>query len=217
MPTTTNRALPYPSATAANDVPTDMAALAAAVDTALGPSGGRMVIVCTSATRPSSPVEGLQIYETDTDKVYIYSGTAWVQGGSYVGWESYTPTWSGTKGNGTLSGWWTRQGRSIDYYIKLVWGSSTTHPASINTFTLPVAVHARYTDTIGILGEVAILDFGTATFTARAYKSAASSSSIQLAKTGGLTQGDAAVTNTVPMTFTTNDEVHILGRYESLT
>jgi len=39
------------------------------------------VIVCTSATRPTSPPEGMVIYETDTDKLLAYTTatTGWVQ------------------------------------------------------------------------------------------------------------------------------------------
>ena len=33
--------------------------------------------VCTSTTRPSTPFEGQMIYETDTDMLAIYNGTAW--------------------------------------------------------------------------------------------------------------------------------------------
>jgi hypothetical protein len=33
--------------------------------------------VCTSSTRPASPFEGQQIYETDTDKVSVWNGSAW--------------------------------------------------------------------------------------------------------------------------------------------
>jgi len=33
--------------------------------------------VCTSSTRPASPYEGQCIYETDTDKMLIYDGSAW--------------------------------------------------------------------------------------------------------------------------------------------
>lgn len=38
------------------------------------------VVVCTSTTRPSSPPEGMVIYETDTDKLLSYttSTTGWV-------------------------------------------------------------------------------------------------------------------------------------------
>lgn len=34
--------------------------------------------VCTSTTRPASPYEGQAIYETDTDLMLIYNGSAWV-------------------------------------------------------------------------------------------------------------------------------------------
>lgn len=63
----------------------DVAALAATITnanitdrrrraSALGGTG-----VCTSATRPAAPYEGQVIYETDTDKAYVYSGSAWGQ------------------------------------------------------------------------------------------------------------------------------------------
>lgn len=35
--------------------------------------------ICTSTTRPSTAVEGMMIYETDTDKVLMYSGSIWVE------------------------------------------------------------------------------------------------------------------------------------------
>ena len=39
--------------------------------------------VCTSSTRPASPFEGQMIYETDTDRVLVYNGTAW-----YANWNT---------------------------------------------------------------------------------------------------------------------------------
>ena len=33
--------------------------------------------VCTSSTRPSGPYEGQMIYETDTDMVAVWNGSAW--------------------------------------------------------------------------------------------------------------------------------------------
>lgn len=34
-------------------------------------------LVCTSTTRPSSPDEGTMIYETDTDRIYTWTGASW--------------------------------------------------------------------------------------------------------------------------------------------
>jgi hypothetical protein len=42
------------------------------------------VVVCTSTTRPTSPPEGMTIYETDTDKVLVYTTAT-------TGWQ---PPWN---------------------------------------------------------------------------------------------------------------------------
>lgn len=52
------------------------------------------VIVCTSGTRPSSPPEGMTIYETDTDSYRVWNGAAWRRTGG-ADWE--------TAGHGFLS------------------------------------------------------------------------------------------------------------------
>jgi len=36
-------------------------------------------IICTSSTRPGSPYSGLQIFETDTNKLFVYDGALWVE------------------------------------------------------------------------------------------------------------------------------------------
>ena len=41
-------------------------------------SNGLRTGVCTSTNRPTTPYEGQVIYETDTDKVFVWNGTAWV-------------------------------------------------------------------------------------------------------------------------------------------
>ena len=35
------------------------------------------LLTCTSSTRPGSPAAGDTLCETDTNKVIVYSGTAW--------------------------------------------------------------------------------------------------------------------------------------------
>ena len=48
--------------------------------------------VVTSSTRPAVPYEGQLIYETDTDRIAAYSGSAWVTQNSlqYVTGASFT-------------------------------------------------------------------------------------------------------------------------------
>jgi hypothetical protein len=45
----------------------------------LAPSAIAKPGVCTSSTRPASPYEGQFIYETDTDKTFVWNGSTWVQ------------------------------------------------------------------------------------------------------------------------------------------
>ena len=42
-------------------------------------SNGLRTGVCTSTNRPTTPYEGQVIYETDTDLVYLWNGSAWVE------------------------------------------------------------------------------------------------------------------------------------------
>jgi hypothetical protein len=45
----------------------------------------QVIIRCTSGTRPASPAEGWHIYETDTNRLMVYNGSAWIpQGGGFI-------------------------------------------------------------------------------------------------------------------------------------
>ena len=49
-------------------------------------AGVGAVTICTSGTRPAAPVEGQQIYETDTDAYYGWRGSMWLPiGGGATG------------------------------------------------------------------------------------------------------------------------------------
>lgn len=50
----------------------------------MGSSGDTAILIVTSSTRPSSPYDGLMIYETDTKRYYSWNGTAWVYRGGVI-------------------------------------------------------------------------------------------------------------------------------------
>jgi hypothetical protein len=52
-------------------------------------------------------------------------------------WTSYTPTFSGTIGNGTLTGKYARYGRTIVFTASVTWGTTTSHAAATQTLSLP--------------------------------------------------------------------------------
>ena len=70
MATTPKSALRYPALSDTANVPRDVGNLASDLD-------GRVITVCTSATRPASPATGQFVYETDTGFTNIYSGSRW--------------------------------------------------------------------------------------------------------------------------------------------
>lgn len=60
----------------------------------------QVLITCTSTTRPTSPDEGMSIYETDTDRVLLWTGSAWLI--VCEPWQDYTPVLTASTTNPTL-------------------------------------------------------------------------------------------------------------------
>lgn len=108
------------------------------------------VIVCTSGTRPSSPNEGMTIYETDTDKILTYTGSTWSTVAYAGDGESYTPSIQGsssnpTMGNSTVIGRYWRMGTSrVDVFISIKIGNTYSAGSGSYAITLPVAVNSTY-------------------------------------------------------------------------
>lgn len=48
-------------------------------------AAAKAVVICTSSTRPSTPVDGQMIYETDKDRVLVYDGSGWTYVSGLVG------------------------------------------------------------------------------------------------------------------------------------
>lgn len=105
---------------------------------------------CTSGTRPGTPYEGMLIRETDTRRVLVWNNTqsAWDVVTDPGAWTAYTPSWTAattnpTLGNGTVVGRSRTIGKTMELFIKLTWGS-TTSAASTGSwrFTIPAAVQA---------------------------------------------------------------------------
>lgn len=59
-------------------------------------------------------------------------------------WTAFTTTWSGTLGNGVIAAAYVRLGKTVLYRISVQWGSTTSHGAGPQTFTLPVKAYADW-------------------------------------------------------------------------
>jgi len=170
------------------------------------------VITCTSSTRPSSPVEGMHIYETDTDEMYVYSGSAWVQIGSLVAWDTYTPTISGTGwaiGNGTSLGRWTRFGRTVIGSIVVTWGSTSTFGTGDLVASLPVAAQ---TSSVRALGFAQDADGSNYHLVGNL---SSSSLTFMVMDTSGAFATQNTVINTRPFTWVSGDLLNCTLIYEA--
>jgi hypothetical protein len=59
------------------------------------PAATTGTIICTSTTRPASPFEGQQIYETDTNLEYTYDGSAWKVRSRDISFAAYGTSYQG--------------------------------------------------------------------------------------------------------------------------
>jgi len=101
------------------------------------------MVFATSAARDAAitaPQEGMVAYLKDVDGVFIYSGSAWIQDSGIAAYTAFTPTLSGwTQGNGTFIAYYRVFGKTVHYYGRFTFGStSAVGGASTNfTVTLP--------------------------------------------------------------------------------
>lgn len=118
-------------------------------------------------------------------------------------WTSYTPTFSGTIGNGTLSGRYVRIGRTIHFEATVTWGSTTSHPASVQFMGLPVTAASQNGQ-----GTVSIDQGGTGRRWSAAY---VTTSSIT-----GINEIGQVISDTLPVTtWTTGHTWSVSGTYEA--
>ncbi|MFC3986782.1 hypothetical protein [Streptosporangium jomthongense] len=101
------------------------------------------VIRCTSATRPT-PVQGMHIYETDTNKTQRYNGSVWEELGA--AWKDYTPTVyqnASTISSGlTKWGKYRQNGNIVEVYIRVLNSSGFSGTSDQIAVSAPVNGYA---------------------------------------------------------------------------
>jgi len=110
---------------------------------------------------------------------------------------AYTPTWSGTLGNGTLTASYQILGGWCRVVIALVWGTTTTHGASTQTFSIPSGLTNAATSG-SPLGTARLEDTGVANYFRHVVMN--STTTVNMASENG-----TFVSNTVPFTMGNTD------------
>lgn len=146
------------------------------------------------------------------------AGGAGQPGGAWTAW---TPTLSGRFNDAkwTKNCKYTQIGKTVHFKVSLV--ANATGPMDTGSgaavFTLPVTSTAISASSayINPIGQAALLDAGTARAMGQVDHSSTTAATIRVNLTDTTYLGNIDVTNTVPWTWTTNDEIYCEGTYEA--
>lgn len=155
MGTTTNFNLPYPEPSNIPDGPSQIRALAEAVDNLLIPTdapvefGSHVEVVGNLGVQGDSFVEDL---DADTITANTVETTNLVVSGNFGQWMDFDPNWTTSAGddpaigNGTLTGRYIQIGKLVVFNIVLVAGSTTNFGSGgFWQFNLPVQAAQSFT------------------------------------------------------------------------
>lgn len=138
--------------------------------------------------------ESMHSYQTDTDEITYYNGSAWKT--IYKKPTSWSPTWTGLSvGNGVVAATYTRQGDAVTAHVLLTLGTTSSVSGSVST-SLPVATTSGQVHH----GSCVFNDVGT-----RIYVGVVRQSSTSI--TIYSTENNGLLASTQPFTWTTNDEL----------
>lgn len=174
------------------------------------------VIPTTSGARPSSPPDGMLIWETDTERYMTYNATnvAWMYMGQILT-GVYTPAITAASGGlvlGTgnaVGGRYTlRNGNWCDCQGLIKWGS-TGLAAGTGSYSITLPFNRANTLTAGDvpLGTCRVLDSSVpAAYLGVPFGSAAAST-MQILMGGTPSVGPSQMAPTIPMAWATNDVI----------
>lgn len=130
-------------------------------------------------------------------------------------WTSWTPSWTNlTVGNGTVSAKYIAAGKLIIGRLALTWGSTTSASGAVSV-SLPATASSEYVTDKVFFGNVRLEDAGV-TSTAGYFRLRTTTTVDIVAMNAASTYINfAAVSNTVPWTWGTGDNMHAQFMYEA--
>lgn len=130
---------------------------------------------------------------------------------AYSDWGTWSPTTTGlTVGLGTLTARYRRIGKTVDFYLRFVYGVGSavgTDP----TFTAPATI-ASHISNYDFPGHARLLDTGNAV--RPGFLRNTSTTVVQI-YAWSTTNGQESITSTVPWTWGTSDTITCWGTYEA--
>jgi hypothetical protein len=172
------------------------------------------MVFATAAARDAaitSPQEGMIAVLKDSDGVFMYNGTAWVQDSGIATYTAFTPTLSNwTVGNGTFLAYYKILGKMVHYYGRFEFGSTSAVGASV-TFAINLPETSRFGTASLQIGHSRVIDTSASlNITGQTGFLSTTSLGVFWDENPALTayvQRQALATATMPFTFATGDFV----------
>ena len=164
-------------------------------------------------------IDGLNIKDGALNTNNSVPNTAWNNTGTFGSswaWTSYAPTFTNlTTGNGTVTGGYSQVGKTVCFWARFTFGSTSSIGGTISV-SLPVTSVSYTTAYTKMIGLVSLFDTSTSTQYAgiAAWKS---TTSIEpgVTNTSATYAVGNGVTSTIPMTWATGDVLDVHGFYEA--
>jgi hypothetical protein len=145
--------------------------------------------------------EGLQTYQLDTNSRTFYNGISWQT--TFTPRTSWVPTWTNlTVGNGTTAAYYAVSGDLVKMVINFTFGTTSAVTGSVSVATLPV----NGPGTAPFSGGSLILRDASGSDALGQITVATSTAALR-------TSTGAALSSTVPFTWTTSDQILIDTTY----
>lgn len=159
------------------------------------------------ATAINGGIDSTNITDGGVTPNELMSGT-----GSTWAWQSWTPTWTNvTIGNATVVAKYVQTGKTVDFLLSVVWGSTTSASGQF-TYSLPVTTSANYAIRHAI-GLCLLFDTSAGLTNQSVTRWVGTTTGDIVYIAGTLAQTNTS--STAPWTWATGDTIQISGTYEA--
>jgi hypothetical protein len=135
----------------------------------------------------------------------------------HAAWTSFTPSWTNlTVGNATQQGRYCKYGTLVVCSVNIVFGNTSAMGAN-PTLTLPVTASSTMYGASGLMycGWSYFTDSGTANYAGFVRMTTTTTVSPLVGNAASTYLGESGLSSTVPMTWTTNDQLNMYFSYQS--
>ena len=134
-----------------------------------------------------------------------------------LAWNTYSPTWTAASsnpsiGNGTITGRYKQIGKTVFVNVKISMGTTTTFGSGNWRISLPVNAFETYS----VILPTTFLSNGNAWYQGLSYTEYDGNTSYVVSVWDKGATGSAAVSSTIPFSWTSTDALTFCGSYESV-